>query len=138
MSTLLKPSVSTSDKILIRHWKNAWNLKAPMRGLILLVHGIGEHSNRYDEIANFLTQWGFDVLSLDLPGHGLSARKGGFLRFADFDEMVREVKDVLRFWMTEGPDASQELRNKPVYLMGHSMGALTSLYWLCSQNPSEE
>src|SRR5688572_18053456 len=109
-----------------------------MRGLILLVHGIGEHSNRYDEIANYLTQWGYDVLSLDLPGHGLTTRKGGFERFADLDEMVREIKDTLRYWMVDGPDASQDLRNKPVYLLGHSMGALTSLYWLCSQDPSEE
>lgn len=138
MITHLKSSVSSSDKILIRSWKNAWNLKAPTRGVVFLIHGIGEHTNRYDEIANFLTQWGFDVLSFDLPGHGLTARKGNFVRFADFDEMVLEAKNVLQYWMTEGPDASLELRNKPIYLMGHSMGSLISLYWLTSQDPRQE
>jgi alpha-beta hydrolase superfamily lysophospholipase len=136
--TQLKPSVTTSDKINVRWWKNAWNLKAPTRGLIFLCHGIGEHSGRYDETAQFFTQWGFDVLSFDLPGHGLTARKGSYERFADFDEMVAEAKDVLRYWMNEGPEASAELRAKPVFLMGHSMGALISLYWLSTQNPAEE
>lgn len=138
MPTQLKSSVSTSDKINIRWWKNAWNLKAPTRGLIFLIHGIGEHTGRYDETAHYFTQWGFDVLSFDLPGHGLTGRKGNFQRFADFDEMLAEAKDVLRYWMTEGPDASQELRAKPVFLIGHSMGALLSLYWLTSQDPREE
>ncbi|MEZ4815773.1 MAG: alpha/beta hydrolase [Bdellovibrionota bacterium] len=139
MPTQLKSSVTTSDKILVRWWKNAWNLKAPTRGLIFLCHGIGEHSGRYDETASYFTQWGFDVVSFDLPGHGLTARKGNYNRFASFDEMLAEAKGVLKYWLTEGPDASPELRAKPLYLMGHSMGALLSLYWLATldQNPEE-
>lgn len=138
MLTLLKPSESGPDKILLRHWKNAWDLKAPTRGTIFLVHGIGEHSGRYDEIASYLTQWGFDVLAFDLPGHGMTARKGGYLRLADFNEMLKELKGVARYWMVEGPQASPELRAKPLFLMGHSMGALLSLLWLTTEQATAD
>jgi alpha-beta hydrolase superfamily lysophospholipase len=88
-------------------------------------------------MAKYLTQWGFDVLSFDYPGHGLTGRKGNFIRFADFDEMKREAISVLHYWLLEGPEASPELRAKPIFLMGHSLGALLSLYWLTSEKPTE-
>jgi alpha-beta hydrolase superfamily lysophospholipase len=130
VSTLLKPSVVSRHKLNLRWWKNAWNLASPPKGSLFLIHGIGEHSARYDEFASFMTTWGFDVFSFDLPGHGLTARRGSFERFADFDEMLAEAKDVYRFWMMEGPFASKDLRSKPVYFMGHSLGSILLLYWI--------
>jgi alpha-beta hydrolase superfamily lysophospholipase len=138
MQAQLKASVLSREKVSLRWWKNAWNLKAPTRGLIYLFHGMGEHSARYNEMATYFTQWGFDVLSFDLPGHGLTGRKGSFERFADFDEMKKEAKAVLQYWMLEGPQACAELRAKPVFLMGHSMGALLALYWVSSEKSPED
>lgn len=122
----------------MRWWKNAWNLEAPTRGTLFLLHGIGEHSGRYDEFAKYLCNWGFDVVSFDYPGHGASARKGAFERFADFPEMLADAKGVFKYWLTEGPFASKNLQQKPVFLMGHSMGALLSLYWLVSRNTNKD
>ena len=138
MPTQLKPSVTSPHKISVRWWKNAWNLKAPTHGTLFFFHGIGEHSGRYEEFARYFSSWGFDVLSFDLPGHGLTARKGGYERFADFDEMRAEAKDVLRYWMLEGPQASRELRAKPLYFMGHSLGSILCMYYLMSEEENEE
>lgn len=129
-NTILKDSAVKGSKVSVRWWKNAWDLPAPPRGTIYLFHGIGEHSARYSEFANYLNAWGFDVLSFDLPGHGLSARKGAFLRFADFNEMVAEAEDVYRYWNFDGPIASAALRAKPIYFLGHSMGSILLLYWM--------
>ena len=129
-NSLLKASMTPGFKISVRWWKNFWNLSAPPRGTVFLFHGIGEHSSRYSEFANFLCAWGFDVLSFDLPGHGLSARKGAYQRFADFDEMLADAQDLYRYWNFEGPCASAELRAKPFYFVAHSMGSLLMLYWM--------
>lgn len=139
MHTLLKSSVAdSSKKVLLRWWKNAWGIGAPLRGTVFLLHGIGEHSGRYDEFARYLCNWGFDVVSFDYPGHGASARKGAFERFADFPEMLADAQGIFKYWLFEGPDSSHHLHQRPVYLMGHSMGALLTLYWLVSRSKVEE
>ena len=133
MQTLLKTSaVDSSKKLVVRWWKNAWNLAVPMRGTLFFLHGIGEHAGRYDEFARAIANWGFDVVSFDYPGHGLSARKGAFERFADFPEMLSEAHDLYRFWLMEGPLASAGISKKPTFLLGHSLGSLLALTWLIS------
>ena len=53
---------------------HAWPL-APggvARGVVVLVHGIGEHAGRYDAVAKRLNDWGFAVRGYDHFGHGRS------------------------------------------------------------------
>ena len=45
---------------------------APSRGLVVIVHGLGEHAGRYDHVAERLNSWGFAVRSYDQHGHGES------------------------------------------------------------------
>ena len=48
-----------------------WPLsKAPVRGAVLIVHGLGEHAWRYDHVAEQLNEWGFAVRAYDQYGHG--------------------------------------------------------------------
>jgi pimeloyl-ACP methyl ester carboxylesterase len=93
------------------------------RGVILLIHGFGQ--NRYAwhlplrSVSNFLAQAGHDVFNLDLRGHGRSAHLGA-RRPVGPAEYVRE--DV--------PTALEEIRqlvgDRPVFLVGHSLGGLVS------------
>lgn len=114
----------------LRWWKNAHGTELPARGFVWIIHGLGEHSGRYDELASFLNQAGFDVLAPDHPGHGLSRLEGGQRRLADFPEMVRECRDALRWWTSEGPLSKRGILHTPWHLVGHSMGGLVALEWV--------
>ena len=81
-----------------------------------MVHGVGEHLQRYPHVAESLTQAGFEVGGIDLRGHGLSAgKRGHVLSWQDYVDDVRAAADRL-------PD--------PLFVTAHSMGALVALDFL--------
>ncbi|HEX2968491.1 MAG TPA: alpha/beta hydrolase [Bacteroidales bacterium] len=83
------------------------------KGLILLVHGIGEHVHRYTGWAERFTNEGFVFAALDLPGHGRSdGARGKVKRYSDLYEMIDILLRTVRRTFSE----------IPVYLYGHSMG----------------
>lgn len=100
--------------LFFRHYR-ADDEKARM----VIVHGLGEHSGRYLELADHLADLGISLWILDLRGHG---RSGGKRGHADsFDDYTRDVGDVL-------DQARRNLADKvPLFLLGHSMGGLVSI-----------
>ena len=93
-----------------------WPLHGPRLGSVLLVHGVGEHLQRYPHVAQALLDAGFEVGGIDLRGHGLSAgRRGHVLRWQDYVDDVHAAAERL-------PD--------PLFLTAHSMGALVALDFL--------
>lgn len=119
-------------------WRNAARSELPTRGFVWIVHGIGEHGARYDEMARYLAQLGFDVLAPDLPGHGLSAKEGGQRRLSSIEESIEELRGSRRYWTSDGPIAKRGLAHTPWYLLGHSLGALTALSWILAGKGSED
>lgn len=96
-----------------RRWAPPDGRAARRRG-VYLVHGISEHSGRYDRLANWLTEHGWHVGSHDHHGFGQSSGTQGLLRSAD--AYVEDTASALaRF--------SSELDDNPV-LFGHSMGGV--------------
>ncbi|MDX1908194.1 MAG: alpha/beta hydrolase [Bacteroidia bacterium] len=89
-----------------------WQPESPSRAVVAIIHGHGEHSGRYQQVAAYLNQAGMAVVSYDLYGHGQTAGKRGvvpsyaaLLESVDvFLEKVRSTWDI------------------PLFLMGHSMG----------------
>lgn len=55
-----------------------WDLKNP-KASILIIHGLGEHINRYEEFASYMASHDIQCIGFDLPGHGRSEGKGGTL-----------------------------------------------------------
>ena len=92
-----------------RRWRPAGDAKAAM----LMVHGLGEHSGRYDHVVDFLTARGFDVARFDLRGHGNSGGPRG--HSPAFDTLL---DDIDRF----AEVAADALESRPVLLYGHSLG----------------
>src|SRR5689334_14347215 len=86
---------------------------APLRGVFVLVHGLRDHSTRYDAFARALAARGYVVYAEDLRGHG---RSGGDRQFIDSLEIY--VDDVL----AEIARARHEHPGLPVFVFGHSMG----------------
>lgn len=92
----------------------------PRKGNFLLLHGMAEHYERYEEFATFLSSHGFDVYLYSHRGHGtnLPEKELGFFAPEHGDQIVvKDAIDVLKAIRKSSPDC-------PLFLMGHSMGSL--------------
>ena len=102
-----------------------WLPERPARAVIQIVHGIAEHIGRYEEIARFLSGYGFLVCGEDHLGHGRTAEGGNYGFFAPADGWDLVVRDVRRLRELEG----EKYPTLPYFLLGHSMGSfLTRTY----------
>lgn len=91
------------------------------------MHGIGEHSGRYEHVGAQLASRGLDTLGFDNRGYGQSGGRRAFVkRFFQFSE---DVEDLL---------AERRNLGVPVVLMGHSLGGLISTDYLISDLPQPD
>jgi alpha-beta hydrolase superfamily lysophospholipase len=115
-STLSTYTASDGDNLAVQDWPLPEGL-AP-RGMVVLVHGLGEHAGRYDALARRLNRWGFVVRGYDQYGHGESdGARGGLPRE---NRLVDDLADVI---------ASSRARlapGAPLVVLGHSMGGLVA------------
>jgi len=87
-----------------------------LRGVVILVHGLGEHAGRYDHVARKLNDWGFAVRGYDQCGHGESGgARGGMPTDTRLLDDLADIVDSTRVRMQKGT---------PLILLGHSMGGL--------------
>ena len=96
----------------------SWPPPTPSHAAILIVHGLGEHSGRYDWTAAGLNDAGFTVHALDYRGHGRS--EGGRVHVDDIDDYVADVRAAL-------DEVRRRRPRGPVFLLGHSQGGLIAL-----------
>ncbi len=87
------------------------------QSLMLIVHGFGEHSGRYEEMASWFARRRFAVFALDLQGHGRTPGRRGHV--ADFESFLDDVEEYLAALRKDYPAL-------PALLVGHSMGGLIS------------
>jgi alpha-beta hydrolase superfamily lysophospholipase len=96
------------------------------RALIVLVHGLGEHSGRYDHVVARLVDEGYAVHALDHRGHGRS--DGPRALIEDMDDAVADLDTLVDMAVVAQPGL-------PVFMLGHSMGGLIGLrYALAHQD----
>ncbi len=92
-----------------------WKIQSQSQWIAIFVHGQGEHSGRYAEIAEYFTEKNVAVYALDHVGHGKSAGKRGcIMRFSDYTDDLNILVDIAK-------QAAPEL---PIVLVGHSLGGL--------------
>jgi acylglycerol lipase len=91
----------------------AWVPAGTPRAVIVLSHGLGEHSGRYEELAEGLVERDYAVYALDHRGHGRSSGPR-----ANIERFSYLVSDFAAFI---GQSARHHL-DVPVYALGHSMG----------------
>ena len=99
----------------------AWLPQAEAEAVLLLVHGLGEHSGRYQNVVDRFVPLGYAVYGLDHIGHGKSAGAREMVeRFTDYTDTLSIYHQMVEGWQ---PD-------KPIFLFGHSMGGLIASYYL--------
>ncbi len=102
----------------------AWLPDTPAIGVLVIVHGHGEHSGRYPHVVDHLVPQGFAVYALDHRGHGRSPGQRGYVNsMADFRGDVAALVQL----------AAAAQPNLPLFVMGHSLGGLIILDYVLHQ-----
>lgn len=92
---------------------------ADARGGIVIMHGLGEHSGRYRQLAHRLNQAGWSVRCYDHRGHGRSEGAPGDV--PNGLPMLQDAQIVIE-------DFSSRTGYVP-FLLGHSMGGLFAAHF---------
>ncbi len=90
-----------------------WVRENSEKAVIILIHGLCEHSGRYDYVTSRLTSAGYKVYRFDHRGHGKSEGSDTF--YNSYEEIGNDVKSVFNRVKAHNP-------GKKVFIMGHSMG----------------
>ena len=98
-------------------WQS-WSPDGEPRALVVIVHGAGEHSDRYVHVADRLCADGYAVYALDHRGHGRS--EGPRALIDRLDNAVADLDQLVVQASAEHPAA-------PVYMLGHSMGGTVAV-----------
>jgi alpha-beta hydrolase superfamily lysophospholipase len=102
-----------STKLLVRHYRPSAGKAART---LLIVHGMAEHVQRYEHIARFIVDRGWNLVIPDLRGHGRSGGEPTHVR--DFRDYVLDMQSVRKHF---------HLKRRRTALLGHSMGGLIAL-----------
>lgn len=108
-------------RLVRRHWRASEATR-----VVVLVHGLAEHSERYDAVARWLAVRGYSVHALDQRGHGDS--DGPRNHAPSFDALLDDLERFLAVVRREEPDP-------PLVLLGHSMGGLLVAALLAWRRP---
>lgn len=105
----------------VRIFYQCW-LAQQSRGAVVISHGLGEHSDRYANLMEYLGGSGISFFAIDHRGHGKSGGKRGhterFMKYVDdikkfIDEIIKPLTGTI-----------------PLILLGHSMGGLIAFRYV--------
>ena len=119
--TLERVSVADGTELALRHWavpdgRRPW-------ATLLLVHGLGEHSGRYEHVGRRLAEAGIDAYAYDQRGFGASGGRRAWVdRWSQLHDDLAERMAAARTAAAGGP----------VVLYGHSLGGLVALGYALS------
>lgn len=116
-------------------WQNAEGVKFHVRGwepdkrlkaVVLLVHGLGEHTGRYETVGRTFAAAGYALVGFDLRGHGRSGGPRGDA--PSYDTLLDDLADFL---------TQMQIRysKKPVFIYGHSLGGNLGLNFILRRKP---
>jgi len=111
-----------ADTVAVYEWPMP---TAKAKAHIVMVHGLGEHMGRYNQVAFALNQAGYAVSGYDHHGHGLSSGVRGDMHHAQ--QLTDDLKQVLVSIKASHPEL-------PTVLLGHSMGGLVVERAVAAQN----
>ncbi len=99
----------------------SWLPEGEPKAILVIVHGLAEHSGRYMNVVNHLVPSGYAVYGIDHIGHGKSDGKRGYVeQFQDYTKVLKNYFDMI----------GKLQPNKPMFLIGHSMSGLISTAFL--------
>ncbi len=94
-------------------YHQSWQPDEPAKAALVIAHGLGEHSGRYQNVVEALVPQGYAVYALDHRGYGRSpGQRGHINEWAEYREDLRRFVQMVQ----------EKEAGRPLFLMGHSMG----------------
>lgn len=108
----------------LKIYYRGWLPEDEPKAVLAIVHGLAEHSGRYGDTAGYFVSRGYAVYGLDHQGHGKSPGQRCYVdSFSRYTEDLAAFLEIVR---SRHPE-------KPLFLLGHSVGATISAAFLCRQ-----
>lgn len=104
----------------IQFYVRGWEPGTQPKAVIALIHGLGEHTGRYEHVASAMTDTGYAMVGFDLRGHGRSSGARG--HFPSLDAVMQDIQNFFDFLKGRYPAI-------PHFLYGHSLGGLLVLVY---------
>jgi alpha-beta hydrolase superfamily lysophospholipase len=120
----LEFSWQTPDGLQI--FAQGWEPLAEPLATICLVHGLGEHSQRYVHLARAFNAAGYALFTFDHRGHGRSQGPRGHI--PAYEAFMEDIAQLL-------VEAGQRCPGRPCFLYGHSMGGNLVLNYVLRRRP---
>lgn len=101
-----------------------WEVSVKPKGVVQIIHGAGEYTDRYDDFAKYLNSIGYIVIGNDHLGHGKTSDNLDYVYFEStigFHQLYEGVKTVRDYIEEQYP-------NLPVIMFAHSMGSFIGRY----------
>jgi alpha-beta hydrolase superfamily lysophospholipase len=99
-------------------YRQAWLPNGIPVAVLVVVHGIAEHSGRYSNLVNYFVPKGYAVYSFDLRGHGKSEGIRSYVeRFSYYLDDLKIFCNIVR----------EENKKAKIFLVGHSMGSTIAI-----------
>ena len=99
-------------------YTQAWLPDDQPQAVLIIAHGLGDHSGRYGNHVNYFVPRGYALYGFDARGHGRSSGIRGYV-----DRFDRYVEDIDR----RAAEARSDWPGTPLFLFGHSLGSLMAL-----------
>lgn len=96
------------------------------KAILYLLHGHGEHSNRYSHVGEHFADSGYGLLAIDLRGHGRSEGPRGHT--PSYDLLMDDIAGFVAYGEERYPDV-------PAIIYGHSMGGNLALNYALRRDP---
>ncbi|KAF9963190.1 hypothetical protein BGZ70_007592 [Mortierella alpina] len=115
-------SADDSIHIFTKTWQP---IGVSVHSVVVFVHDIVEHCERYQPLFVLFAGKGIEVQSFDLPGFGETGARADALGITGgYEALVKEIDHALDRALTTRP-------SKPIFLMGHGMGGALVLNYVC-------
>jgi alpha-beta hydrolase superfamily lysophospholipase len=108
-------------------YSQIWRPEGEVKAVVCLVHGLGEHSSRYEPFSRYMAARGYAVYGYDLRGHGKSEGKRGHT--PSYEAYLSDIAKLLQ-------KSKEAFPGKNIFLFGHSMGGNLVINYVLHNNPN--
>lgn len=93
------------------------NIVEDSKAIVLIVHGLVKHSEKYDYAVSKLNNYKYSVYRFDNIGHGKSTGKR--ICIEDYNKFSQDIQEIVNL-------IKKENEGKPIFILGHSIGGMIS------------